>query len=288
MKRLALLALVSILAVAAADRSAAVSPDARNDVELLLTELERIHPNPHHAVSRAEMRAAADELNARLTGLDDNQMLVELMRLVARLGERDGHAGVALFSKAHFHPVYVYNFSDGIFVVAAINRPSLVGARLVAIGGRPVEEVLRLVEPLMTRDNAMTIAANAQYLLAAAEVLHGLGVTPTADSATFTFDLPSGSRTNLQLRPLPFPAWSRGLRSAFPTFAYALPRRAKPLFEPARQRSVAHNAASGARGLPRLQLVTARHVRHVRALVAARTKTTGHSRDRRPPKQRRR
>jgi hypothetical protein len=219
-----------MLAVGAADRSAAVSPDARNDVELLLTELERIHPNPYHAVSRAEMRAAADDLNARLSGLDDDQMLVELMRLVARLGERDGHAGVALFSKAHFYPYYLYNFSEGIFVVAAIKRPSLVGARLVAIAGRPVEEVLRLVEPLMTRDNAMTVKANAHYLLAAAEVLHGLGVMPTADRATFTFDLPSGSRTNLQLRPLTFAAWSRGLRSAFPTFAYALPRRPKPLF----------------------------------------------------------
>lgn len=107
-----------MLAVGAADRSAAVSPDARNDVELLLTELERIHPNPYHAVSRAEMRAAADDLNARLSGLDDDQMLVELMRLVARLGERDGHAGVALFSKAHFYPYYLYNFSEGIFVVA--------------------------------------------------------------------------------------------------------------------------------------------------------------------------
>jgi hypothetical protein len=45
-KRLALLVLVSMLAVGAADRSAAVSPDARNDVELLLAEPERIHPNP--------------------------------------------------------------------------------------------------------------------------------------------------------------------------------------------------------------------------------------------------
>jgi Peptidase family S41 len=229
-KRLALLALVAVLAAGATERSAAVSPDARNDIELLLTELERIHPNPYHAVSREEMRAAADELNARLPALDDDQMLVELMRLVARLGERDGHAGVDLFGRAHLYPFYVYDFSDGIFVVAAVNRPSLVGARLVAIAGRPVEEVLRLIEPLMTRDNAMTIKGNVQYPLAVAEVLHGLGVTPTASRATFTFDFPSGSRTDVELRPLSFQAWSRGLRRAFPTYVYSLPRRAKPLF----------------------------------------------------------
>jgi peptidase S41-like protein len=234
-KRLALLAVLSVLAVAAAERSTAVSPDARGDVELLIQELERIHPNPYHAVSRAEMHAAASQLISRLAELDDNQMLVELMRLVARLGERDGHAGVSFFSNAHrgpahLYPFYAYSFSDGIFVVAAVNRRSLVGARLVAVGGRPVEDVVRLLEPLMTRDNAMSLKAGLPTMLAAAEVLHGLGVTPTADRATFTFAFPSGSRRDVELRPLTAPAYFQGLKRAFPTFTYGLPRRAKPLF----------------------------------------------------------
>jgi Peptidase family S41 len=230
MRRLALLALVSTLAVTGADSSGAVSPEARGDVELLLQELERIHPNPYHAVSRAELRAAADELNARLPSLNDNQMLVELMRLLARLGERDGHAGVAFFAKAHLYPVYLYRFPEGVFVVAAIKRPSLVGARLLAIAGRPVDEVLRLVEPIMTRDNEMTLRANAQFPLATAEVLHGLGVTPAADRATFTFVLRGGRRSDVELRPVAASAFMQGLKRAFPTFVYGLPGRAKPMF----------------------------------------------------------
>jgi Peptidase family S41 len=229
-KRLALLLAVCILAVAGAERSAAVPPQARNDIELFLQELERIHPNPYHAVSRAVMRAAADELSARLPTLNDSQMLVELMRLIARLGERDGHAGLAFGDKAHFYPFYTYRFSDGVFVVATVRRPMLVGARLVAIAGRPVEEVLRLVEPLMTRDNEMTLLANAQFSLGAAEILHGLGVTPTADRATFTFVLRNGRRTDVELRPIPAPAFFQGMQGAYPLFVYGLPRRANPLF----------------------------------------------------------
>jgi hypothetical protein len=234
-KLLALVAVSSVLAVAAADRSTAVSPDARADVELLIQELERIHPNPYHSVSRDEFHAAARQLSSRLPELNDNQMLVELMRLVARLGEREGHTGVSFFSNArrgpsHLYPFYAYSFSDGIFVVAAVNRPALVGARLVAIGGRPVEEVVRVLEPLMTRDNAMTLKVGLPATLAAAEVLHGLGVTPTADRATFTFAFPSGSRREVELRPLTAPAWIQGFKRAFPTFTYGLPRRAKPLF----------------------------------------------------------
>ena len=235
MKLLALLAVLSVLAVAAAERSTAVSPDVRADIEFLLQELERIHPNPYHAVSRAELHAAASQLIARLGELDDDQMLVELMRLLARLGERDGHAGVSFFSNAHrgpahLYPFYAYSFSDGIFVVAAVNRPALVGARLVAIGGKPVEEVIRLLEPLMTRDNPMSLKAGLPTMLVAAEVLHGLRVTPTAARATFTFAFPSGSRRDLELRPLTAPRYIQGLNAAFPTFTYGLPRRAKPLF----------------------------------------------------------
>jgi Peptidase family S41 len=234
-KLLALVVVLSVMAVGAAERSTAVSPDARGDVELLLQELERIHPNPFHAVSRAELHGAASQLIARLGELDDNQMLVELMRLVARLGERDGHAGVAFFSNAHrgpahLYPFYAYSFSDGIFVVAAVSRPSLVGARLVAVGGMPVEEVVRLLEPLMTRDNPMSLKAGLPTMLAAAEVLHGLRVTPTAERATFTFAFPSGSRRDLELRPLTAPRYIQGLKGAFPAFTYGLPRRAKPLF----------------------------------------------------------
>jgi Peptidase family S41 len=231
-KRLALFGLVSILALSGVERSAAVSPDARGDVELLLQELERIHPNPYHAVPRAELRAAADDLAARLPSLNENQMLVELMRLVARLGERDGHAGVGYLDKAHLYPFYAYRFSDGVFVVAAVNRPGLVGARLVAIAGRPVEDVIRLVEPLMTRDNEMTLRANVLLPLATAEILHGLGVTPAADRATFTFVARNGSRTDLELRPIASSAYTQALQRAraFPGFIYGLPQRARPLF----------------------------------------------------------
>jgi hypothetical protein len=231
-KRLALFGLVSILALSGVERSAAVSPDARGDIELLLQELERIHPNPYHAVPRAELRAAADDLAARLPGLSDSQMLVELMRLVARLGERDGHAGVGYLDKAHLYPFYAYRFSDGVFVVAAVNRPGLVGARLVAIAGRPVEDVIRLLEPLMTRDNETTLRANVLLPLATAQILHGLGVTPAADRATFTFVLRNGSRTDLELRPIASSAYTSALQRerAFPGFIYGLPQRARPLF----------------------------------------------------------
>ena len=90
-----LLAVAAVtFALAACGLAAAAPPETASDVELYLTELERIHPNPYHAISKAEYRAAADRLIARLPELDDDQLMVELLRLVALLGERDGHANM--------------------------------------------------------------------------------------------------------------------------------------------------------------------------------------------------
>ena len=61
-----------------------------------------------------------------------------------------------------------------VYVVAAPGRPQLVGRRLLAIQGRPIADVLRLVDPLVTYDNPLSLAAHRSPYLVTAEVLHGL------------------------------------------------------------------------------------------------------------------
>ena len=160
-----LLAVAAVtFALAACGLAAAAPPETASDVELYLTELERTHPNPYHAISKADYRAAADRLMARLPELDDDQLMVELLRLVALLGERDGHANMNPLSDhrrvLHLYPLATYEFADGVYVVAAPGRPQLVGHKLVAIDGKPIADVLRLVDPLVTYDNALSRASH--------------------------------------------------------------------------------------------------------------------------------
>ena len=111
--------------------------------------MESIHPNLFHSVSRAEFRRAVDDLVGRLPELERDQLLVELLRIVAMTGERDGHMGLfPLINHArplHLAPIRVWAFPEGMYVVASPEQPTLVGARLVAIEGRPVDEVAALV-----------------------------------------------------------------------------------------------------------------------------------------------
>ena len=218
-----------VAATALTGSTAAAPPAVVQDVELFLAELERIHRNPYHAVQREVYRAAAERLIHRLPELDDDELYVELLRLVALLGERDGHANASPLAGTHrralhLYPLATYEFADGVYVVAAPGRPELVGKRLLAIGGRPISDVLRLVDPLVPSDNLLSLAAHRSPYLASAEILHGLGVTPTASRATFTVE-----GAEAELVAIASDRYVAAMRPAYPNYLDGMPKRSRPL-----------------------------------------------------------
>jgi hypothetical protein len=204
------------------------------DVAVLLDGIERIHPDPWHSVSEADFRAAADDLADRYAELEPDERLVELMRLLALLGERDGHSGIFPLDPEHdaelsLLPVRLYDFADGMVVVAAIERPDLVGARVDAIAGVPVEEVRALVEPLVPRDNASSRRARVPQFMLVAEVLHGLGVTASPDEVVLELAWPDGRRETAALGPVPAAVYGAAFPDLFhPLVPQGLPPRPKP------------------------------------------------------------
>lgn len=143
-----MLVLLVVAAVGCAAGSAQQGvPGAEADVRLFAAELERIHPNPYHATPRDEYARRVDELAARADSLNRDQLVVELMRLLALLGERDGHSGIYTLhthpQPLHLYPLRTYWFSDGLFVVGG-DEP---GAKLVAIDGVPIADIVARVRP---------------------------------------------------------------------------------------------------------------------------------------------
>ena len=55
-------------------------------IDTLLSERERIHPNPYHGIDKAAYRAAADDLAAQIPKLNDDQALAGITRLAAMPG----------------------------------------------------------------------------------------------------------------------------------------------------------------------------------------------------------
>ena len=201
-------------------------------------EMERIravHPDPFHATPEPVFQAAANDLAARADGLSRDQLLVELMRFTNLLGERDGHSGIFPLDSAHtrvlhLFPLYLYDFSDGLFVVAAPGHRELVGSKLLALDGIDVATLKQEVWPLVPRDNDSTRDDRFMSFMLTAEVLHGLGLRSGTGPAAFTLQKPGAAARVVTLAPVTTGAYLRLMHPLFPSFVYALPKRPKPLY----------------------------------------------------------
>ena len=181
----------------------------RADIDVMLDARDTIHFDGWHGMDRATWLADANAVTARASGLTDDERLTELVRLAAMptWAGRDGHSGIFPFSAdsgTHLLPLRWWRFSDGLVITAA--RPpydELVGARVEAINGRPIDEVLALVEPLVPRDNASNLLAYSAIYLRVGELLAGLGVIDAVSPMAFTVTDRDGVRRDVTIAPVP-------------------------------------------------------------------------------------
>jgi hypothetical protein len=102
----------------------------------------------------------------------------------------------------------LYDFDEGIFVTDASPEYSrLVGTRLVAIESTDVKALRKILDPLIPRDNPMTVRLILPTYLAFGELLEGLGIVGASSQARFTFVDGSGQEQSLVLRAEPLPAY---------------------------------------------------------------------------------
>jgi hypothetical protein len=160
----------------------------RFDLELVQREIHRRAYDPFHQLPAAGLDAGFADLEQRLPALSDPEVIIELAKLLRRVG--NGHTGVLGAKRAELAwalPVRFYQFDDGLHVIAADPKlRDLLGAQVVGIGGHPIAEVMAALDPLVPRDNETWPKAIAPYRLRSTALLHALGLTPRADAATLS------------------------------------------------------------------------------------------------------
>ncbi|HEX8147039.1 MAG TPA: tetratricopeptide repeat protein [Pyrinomonadaceae bacterium] len=175
----------------------------REDLRHMAREMEARHQNLFHTTTRGQFEGAVRRLDERIPALARHQIIVELARVAASIG--DGHTNVAPTRdpKIGFRtlPVKLYLFKDGMFVRAAgRGHAGLLGARVIKIGDLPAEEAVARAREIVGRDNEMGVRFFAPLLLAMPEVLHALGLSGGPEAARFTFER-EGRRQTVTLKP---------------------------------------------------------------------------------------
>lgn len=169
----------------------------REDLAFLRKEMPARHADLFHSMSRGQFDSALNSIDTRLPSLARHQVIVELQKLAALIG--DGHSNVGPWrdSLIAFHtvPIALYSFSDGIIVRAADSaHANLLGARVVAVNGIPVDSVAARIRPLISHDNEMGVKAFTPFFMVMPEILQATGVT--RDLRRIPFTLEAGGRRN--------------------------------------------------------------------------------------------
>lgn len=180
----------------------------REDLAFLARAMPARHANLFHALRREQLDSALGAIRDRLPSLARAGVIVELMRLAAAVG--DGHTNVSPWRDTviafHTLPIALYRFGDGYHVRAATREHAgLLGARIVRIGGVPIDSAEARVAPLIGRDNAMGVRMYAPVLLVMPEVLHAVGLTADPGQVELELEANGHGRT-VRLAPAgPFP-----------------------------------------------------------------------------------
>jgi hypothetical protein len=90
------------------------------DLDFMISRLDSIHPNLYANIYKEQMQERVKELSEKIPILSDNEIIVELLKIVTTI--HDGHTrlhGKNLTKK--WYPLRIEKFSDGYYITA-INK----------------------------------------------------------------------------------------------------------------------------------------------------------------------
>jgi hypothetical protein len=161
----------------------------RDDLRFMARELEQTHKDLFHAVTRGQFTTMLDALDAKIPLLERHEVIVEMAKIVAAIG--DGHTNIypTRDPRIGFHtlPVAFTFFGDELYIRATHeSQRSLLGARIVRIGDQDVADAYAAMKAIIGRDNDFAARYWAPYLLEMPEVLHALRITRTVEDVPLT------------------------------------------------------------------------------------------------------
>ena len=177
------------------------------DLDHLATELPAKHKNAFFRCTREQWETRVAEIRAKLPELSDAEALVALRQLVAMLG--DGHCNVwadrqSTLAPSRQYPIACAWLSDGIYpAVLPREHEKLIGQRLVAVGGKPINEVIDRVALVQAFDNASGRKNQTMATLREADTLAALGIVKDVEASEWTLADADGNETVITVAPIP-------------------------------------------------------------------------------------
>ena len=191
------------------------------DLAVFVKQLTILHPDAYANTPKPKFDAAVKELDAKLDYMNPDEVYVGFDQLANLIG--DGHTYVDMPSDHENLPLDITRFGteERIDAVAPGYERAL-GARVVGVGDAPLVKVHALLATLTPVAETPGLRnLRADLFLSTGLMLHGIGITPTHDAATFVLAGDDGKQFSVEFKAL--------ARGASPQWVYAASPR--PLAE---------------------------------------------------------
>jgi hypothetical protein len=159
----------------------------QDDLRFLVTSMESIHPNLFHDVTQDAFQHEVAILTDAIPHLDDNEILVGLLKLTAMT--QDWHTQIISrnLTKKWF-PVRIEQLQDGLFITAVSPEyAEYLGGRVLRIGNCPGSEAFNKIKGITAHDNLYSQRYFASMFMSIPSVLCGLHII--ADENTLQLDI---------------------------------------------------------------------------------------------------
>jgi len=175
----------------------------RADLREIGSRVGKTHPAIYADMDEGSYLQALRDLDSRIEELPDDQIIAEMMRIAAMLGDgRTSLLPLLQLTGFHAYPIQLRYFADGLYVTRAIHPYSdLVGKRITAFSGHDVESVHSAMAELVTAANTTSLRERIPWRLIVPELLQAAGILDESGAVTLSVASDSGAVSERSVEP---------------------------------------------------------------------------------------
>jgi len=153
----------------------------QEDLRFLQHTVHKDYPFLFKKTTATDFDKAIEEFYAAIPQMQDHEVLVGFSRIIGMF--KYGHSRVG-FSEGPVPyqqlPINIYQYKDGSYINGAHkDYETLVGAKILEVEGKPMDQVLKDIYPVVPAENEQFFKAYGGIYLIIPEVLHAQGITET-------------------------------------------------------------------------------------------------------------
>jgi len=201
-----ILILVTLFQVTASEEKLLTTEQWLEDLEFVISKLNSRHPNLYYKINKAKFDSIVVETrNEIIQSKSDIECYFAIRKIIAII--EDGHTqlledGIFNLLDLRF-PFRVDEFTDGVYItIISKEHEMFLGSRVIAINGKPIENILKTIEKVVNNDNEFGRKYWALKGISFARILYGLKIIDNTDYIELELITKTGEQSKLTIQSI--------------------------------------------------------------------------------------